>query len=733
MAPNLADTAAAPQRQARRSVPRIIPAIPHRFSRPAPAARPVTPDDSTSAAVTQREPEPQPQPQPQPAPEKDSHEAVETPPTPDSRAFAVTNGEVEETGLASSPALSGDDHIDEALGIQGLSPPTIYNDRVFQASGSDLIIGTSEEFDNQSAPHEAPLTPQPKPERSAINGDRPKAAAPAELPPEFHPREKPASNTPTAENGEVSTSAPPNNVPIHRPQPSVETLVFGGTVPESPTKPSTPQELDPDTLPPQQAISRPPGFAPPHLAPQFYPGHSHHPSDPAAPWLYPAYSMAPHPDGIYTNGNDYHSPSFPTGAVPYQPPFPAQFSPRAVSLAIDGTTRSHSQSPSKSQFGEAKPASTYDEDHPSAPYGNGNVSANFEAAPDGYDITKHIFSQFGNLEFTDYILHIRSQDILLLSLPVHAAVVSRSPVILEALRRTARAKDPRRLADILSNDIFVTPESLHEAVKVLYAAPLLPVRSFLYGLGPYDGSGEGYTFNDARKRMTQVISYAAAGRVLQIPEMQTCGLHIAKALLRWDTLDQVLHFGFSASKTTVEPSGVGADNRLLETYAVPLLDDAIEFIAYNFPVDFKVHTIAPELRQNPRLPTVVEFRQPTHNPRLSKIRFGDAPPEDDLKPSHVTQILSSTLLSLPLPLLDRLFSHPAAANHVGWSGLVRTMRDVVDERERRRQKALQMKSSLESTIPRSLVENLYTEERVEAAPERPSGFKLTANRLSDQT
>lgn len=400
--------------------------------------------------------------------------------------------------------------------------------------------------------------------------------------------------------------------------------------------------------------------------------------------------------------------------------------------------RSHSQSPNKSQYGEGGPNSQVDEEPPNAMYTNGISSAQRNTSHDRHELSKHIFNQFGNPEFTDYILHIRSPDGILWSMPVHAAIVCRSPVIYEAFRHSApppfQTKDTRRLAEVITDDIFITPESLNEAVKILYAAPLLPAEAFLYNLSPYDADhDQGYASIEARKRMGQAISYTAAGRVLQIPEMQDCGLRIVKSLLRWDTLEIALHFGFSANKTTVQPNGFGNENRALDTYAVPLLDDTLEFIAYNFPPDFAFYSIASELRQTPRLPAVVESKQPSHNPRLSKIRFGDAPPEDEMKPSPVTQLLSSILLSVPLAVLDRLFSHPAAANQVGWSGLVRILRDVIEEREKRRQKVLKsMAKPLETSMSRSLLENLYREERVEPATERPSGFKPVAIRLSDQ-
>ncbi|KAL5378823.1 hypothetical protein DPSP01_008863 [Paraphaeosphaeria sporulosa] len=712
MATSHAVSAAAPKQQPRRSVNRIIPAVPHRFSRP-PAARPLTPEDPSTAA--QRGSDTQPaiksaKPEAAPAP-------IETPLTPDSRISPVENRDEDEHALASSPARSGDDHADGSMDAQGTETD---NQSAAARTGEDLAA-----------------TPQPEqPAIAVADGERPKSTVRTALPPEFYPREKPMGRTYGAENAELAAQFPTAHLPAHRPSVSLEGLVFGGAAQESPAMPSTPQDLEQGMRAAQLGFARPPpGLAPPHLAPQFYPGHSHHPSEPATPWPLPPYSMAMLPETLYSNGNEYHSPAYPPASGAFQAPFAAPFSPQGGPVSMNGVAmRSHSQSPSKSQYGEAEPGSNNGEESQNILYANGSPSAK---QVEGYDVVKHISNQFGNPEFTDYVLHIRSPDAMLWSMPVHAAIVSRSPVIFEALRHSApppfQTKDTRRLAEVLTDDRFVTPESLNEAVKILYAAPLLSAEAFLYNLSPWDaGHDQGYASNEARKRMGQAISYAAAGRVLQIPEMQACGLRIAKSLLRWDTLDIALHFGFSANKTTVQPKGFGTDNRLLETYAVPLLDDALEFIVYNFPSDFKLYSIAPELRQNPRLPAVVESQQSSHNPRLSKIRFGDAPPEDELKPSPVTQFLSSILLSIPLALLDRLFSHPAAANQVGWSGLVRIMRGVIEEREKRRQKVLKsMDKPLDTSISRALLENLYREERVEPASERPSGFKPVAVRLSD--
>lgn len=109
---------AGPSKQPRRSLNRIIPAVPHRFARP-PATRPLTPEESTT--VTQRDLDKQPaikSARPDPAPA-----AIDTPLTPDSRVSPVEHRDDALVALASSPARSGDDHVED-VPIPGKLPPT---------------------------------------------------------------------------------------------------------------------------------------------------------------------------------------------------------------------------------------------------------------------------------------------------------------------------------------------------------------------------------------------------------------------------------------------------------------------------------------------------------------------------------------------------------------------------------------------------------------------------------
>jgi hypothetical protein len=114
------------KQQARRQLSRIVPAIPHRLSRPVPAARPITPEKSHKVPVTQQKQKPEPQAQ-QPAGEEKKVEeqpveVVQTPLTPESKASAEKpEAAVDAPVLADSPAQSQDEEVKQVTEPQGES------------------------------------------------------------------------------------------------------------------------------------------------------------------------------------------------------------------------------------------------------------------------------------------------------------------------------------------------------------------------------------------------------------------------------------------------------------------------------------------------------------------------------------------------------------------------------------------------------------------------------------
>ncbi|KAL6705788.1 hypothetical protein ACN47E_006426 [Coniothyrium glycines] len=686
------------KQHARRPMSRIVPAIPHRLARAPPsAARPITPEQSSKSAV----------PQSQALPELHAHEGkqlrggedavAEVPLTPESRTSDMDKSDTDAAPPVHSPPTSQGDAAENGVQVPGADT----NGHVEQTAV------------------EAPMAAGEA--RPTVNGSRRKLTIPSHLPPPFYPSNKADSPTPPVQSPDVA------RISAHRHQLSAGALVFQSAN-GSPATPATPQESEQEIHYPHQ---HPQPVAPGLDLPQyigFVPSQFQHPTESGAPWVHPPYAVAPL-EQVHDHGTDFRSPQDHMGFSTQVEPFESHLPSTETTLGANGAIPLQSQSPDKTQFGGPKLASDYGEEHRAVQYQNAatHPAEHLEQSP--FELAAYLSTQFANPEFADFILQIRSPESALISIPVHGIVVVRSPVIAEAVRRSPapahRSRDARRIIDVMAIDPFVTRESLEEAVKVLYGAPLLLPQAFLYGLGPstYD-TNPSSPATEARRRMQQVLSYIAAAKTLQIPSMQARGVEIARMLLRWDTVDQVLRYGLKANSARTE-TGDAED-----LFTVTLMNYAIDFIAYTFPVDFKLYTIAAEFQDAPRLPVLLESRPPTHNPRLSKIRFGDAPPEDNTSSSHLDRVLSAILLSLPPQLLDHLFNHRATANQIGWTGAVRLLGDVIGERENRRLKTLrgQLKPAQDGLVPATLLNNMYTEEQVETSPIHPSGYTVATTR-----
>lgn len=156
----------------------------------------------------------------------------------------------------------------------------------------------------------------------------------------------------------------------------------------------------------------PPGFAPTEFVPSFYPGHAQHPSDAGNAWSYPV--AVPQHDPSYSNGVGYQNGH----SVTYENGHPSRD-------AMNGTATSLTHSPSKSQFGEVKPISEHGDAQRLLPYQNGMAAHDgMEESP--FELAAYLSTQFGNPEFADFILHIRSPESLLVSIPVQMAAHCRN-------------------------------------------------------------------------------------------------------------------------------------------------------------------------------------------------------------------------------------------------------------------------------------------------------------------
>lgn len=741
MAPYTAESARPTQSKPNRPIPiipRIVPAVPLALSRAPRSSRPITPEDNGPIGAAQDVPEVH-QPTDQiPAEEHNLTEGYD-PLTPDSKASVLSRGEHGDKTPESS-----------SVGVSDAIVET-------EDTRDDSISDPSCELADEVAPQSQQETvPEPT--------NRPSTC--------LYPPEKPPTPT-SATSSSIPSFQPPNTVTMHHPRPIANSIVFGGYPDSSNSSPAPPAGMIAYPPPP------PPGFMTGNFGPPpfFAPGHSHHMSDPNGHTLYSPMVMPPpsafgfrrdHPPPLVGQSQQW----YPSGAhIPYQVPHPEVFPPRRglgyVNESAQGS-RSPSQASAKTQDGDAKLSTG---DHVSGAVSatrpepvcdfrvpqlqNGSLPPPVTSvSPDDsvVELANHLSSQFGKREFTDYILEVSHADAgIIFSMPVHSVIVTRSPTLASAIvaSNTMLIEEALKVVRVSSRDKFINGLAFTEALKYLYGGALLTFVDLVEGLQPFDNSLEDVgPFSVPRQRMDQALSYAAAGFFLQLPNITARGIENAKRLLRWDTVEHALAFALdggmnpfwgefgerrqsiSSAGNSPHPGSAHFTSPTYESYSTSLLRDVIEFIAYSFPIRFSLNTAVYQLSDNPLLPSLVDPRPPTHNPRLNKIQFGDVPIQDASRPSFVTNLLSSILLSLPFHVLQSLFAHHGLGGRLGWPAVVDIMQAVIEERENRRKKALKSYSKAGGPpgSDNRPLESLFWEERVELSSQYGSGFYLVRSR-----
>ncbi|KAH0542819.1 hypothetical protein FGG08_002773 [Glutinoglossum americanum] len=350
-------------------------------------------------------------------------------------------------------------------------------------------------------------------------------------------------------------------------------------------------------------------------------------------------------------------------------------------------------------------------------------------------LSNYIQSQFDRPDCSDYKLELQHvNDQFKRTWHVHGLLIARSPT-LKALMDlgTPKGRSDRSLR-VETTDHFLSPEGFSMALQRLYGLPLLPYQKIITSGDPPSRSyraidGQLLDVQAIQKRMGLALSYAAAGCLLQITTVARQGVEAAGHAITWETLEKALDFAMegglgmewtsgdvrsstsvsssasSRQSASAEGSQVGSASSLDSPQGTPetpplgpsggtyaphadgLLQQALDFIVQEYPANFVLDSGAPQFSYHPRLPMEVNVKPPT-NPRLSSMKFGDNPTEDDIKLINLsTTVLSSTLLSLPFPLLKHILESTKLGTLDGWASATlrqKLARDVVDERERRR-------------------------------------------------
>ncbi|KAK5169419.1 uncharacterized protein LTR77_005395 [Saxophila tyrrhenica] len=715
----------APRR--RPTAERVVPAIPLALTRPRPAKTQPRPKPEVNAKI------------------EDEH----------------VTGKTEEAVAADVPPASavstGGGNHSSTEAVAGAEAPLAVNavkDAAAARPGSEgsaaMSLSPGDTPDPPTLASTRSLTPPPAAEEAASHITTPPSAQKnedkfdmrhirTELPPAFIP----SAEQHTPRSAASSHSNRPQFLShAHPTHPSVGSIVFGAQ--DSPTSsPAPPLSGGSAFIPPPL-----PGPQQPYFVPN---GHAHHVSEPYGQRMFqqqqPPWNQR-HPYGQQVSHAPHHHPHahtpfrYPPREVftPTEPRMPNGSASRSDSQAsagaLDGADTAPSvQSPTHvngsqesraplSRHAQPRPMS-YSHPRPQQPPPPPFPAPGFNADLENADaLRSHILAEASNTEFAD--CHLQITDTargLTSSFSGHKMILSRSPMLLELIR-SAKAAEPN------VKDVEVTLQGRYNHI-----ATFLDALKYLYG-GPLQQLGHHRPGSSAHK-MDAALQHISIGAWLKVPALANRGVEFASSLLHWDSMLPALGFTLQGGLSHVWIVDDGSEDRAStsssddslsrsETLGAPTYDPHATHLLQHFYLDAS----APHLDCCSRLPSVPprqESQQPKPDPRLSQIRFGEVPVEEEhQRPSPTTTTISSILLSLPFVLLKWVLEHFNLAARLGPDTVASIMRQVVAEREVRRVKAekARVAGQLDTAIDPLAVQNLLWQESVEPSAQHRAGFRL---------
>jgi hypothetical protein len=609
-----------------------------------------------------------------------------------------------------------------------------------------------------------------------------------ELPPAFVPsagQHTPHSSTYPRQPNQISQAFQPQ---AHASRPSTSGIVFGD-VDSSDSSPIPPQSAGSAFAPPPQQIPRP--FQPPPFTPA---NHAHHFSEPQAYPVFPGGYAAPptwNPQRGYYPAQQ-HPPFLPQTQQQYRYPTQDAFTPVEMSQPNIPSALSRSASPGSAYAEAFRPGQ--DLRSPTAMEKAGGMRAypdhrhtfsnqapfrqppfarqlppqqqfipppEFRLDMDNAQMLRdHVRSQFSKPALTDCCLQIsHDSDASTQRIDAHKLILARSPTFLRLIQKSGDAHKPQ--LDVHLPGRYLSLHTFNECLKYIYGGQLPP-------LDPPHRPSPSFTEPVSAQvdRMEQALQRVATGAWLEMPAIAWQGLNVATNTMTWDTLPTALEFGIEGGispKWTLDDGGeergsatssddpharpdANTSTPTYEPFATPLLQSIFQFVSNSFPLDFYPDNSAPQLKICPRLPPLPPKQPQQHkknessrsaDPRLSQIRFGELPSEgaNAPRPSPVTTTISSLLFSLPFALLKFLLEHPVLAERVGLETVGSIMRQTILERESRRLRCLNAKSTAAGARQGEPdeVSNLYWEESVEATGQGRLGLRLCRRRKGVET
>lgn len=316
-------------------------------------------------------------------------------------------------------------------------------------------------------------------------------------------------------------------------------------------------------------------------------------------------------------------------------------------------------------------------------------------------LVSYLQAQFADPALADYTLELRYADDRAppVRIPGHNIMFARSPTLKAFM--TTQVHDNSDILNVRtllieSNDRFLRSDGFWMAVQRLYGVPLLDVGA----LGAMNLSSAAQSSSmpgSPGDRFDLALGYAAAGQILQIPPVITRGVEIATHFVNWVTLEKAIDFALDGGLDSqwTRNGNQSPESRCPSTYGPAvnmLIHSAMGFIINSFPPNFELDTSVGDLAHIRRLPVVPEERPNAPNSRLSYISFGALPSQEAVRTSTgnpITITLSKILLNLPFQLLKHVLESQHLGNVNAWASTAlrqKVIQSVIEEREKRRQK-----------------------------------------------
>lgn len=352
----------------------------------------------------------------------------------------------------------------------------------------------------------------------------------------------------------------------------------------------------------------------------------------------------------------------------------------------------------------------------------GGKPDSLSAAP--HHLVRHLARQFNTRENADCCLRISHEGYRFETLEfyIHSLLIDQSPLLRNLRKSTTVLENGLASLQIQTRDRFITPQAIETTLLYCYGKPINDFNGFPEAIAPSKSSVE-----VSISWMKNALAVAAAGHLFQLGAVISRGLQVASTILNWGNIEKALSFTLDGglepvldfdrilTNTTASSSPFGdavtavatpspgssenfearpdleceessdCPSRSYSPSANDFLRHCLDFVVSEFPLSWELDTTAKPLAEIDRLPANEASRSPLTKSRLSLIQFGDHPSEKE-RQCDADIALSSLLLSVSFPLLLYIL------NRFDETLRTRIMNPIIDERERRRHKALKLDS-----------------------------------------